>query len=250
MSNFLEVASLSMTFGGLHAVNDLDFTVEKKEIVGIIGPNGAGKTTLFNMLTGFLVPTGGDVIFKGESMVRKKPHQIVDRGISRTFQIVRPFQQLSVLDNVMVPHLSPKNRKKNKRRGENQRRSARILDQIGLGDKMNLFAADLSHGDLRRLELARALAAEPALLLLDEPFSGLASKEIELLLTLIENVSESGLTIIIIEHKLRELMKLVKRVITLNFGKKIADGTPQEIVRDEAVIKAYLGKGGKKFVSS
>ena len=115
---------------------------------------------------------------------------------------------------------------------------------------MNLFAADLSHGDLRRLELARALAAEPALLLLDEPFSGLASKEIELLLTLIQNVSESGLTIIIIEHKLRELMKLVKRVITLNFGKKIADGTPQEIVKDEAVIKAYLGKGGKKFVSS
>jgi len=250
MSNFLEVVALSRTFGGLHAVSDLDFTVEKEEIVGIIGPNGAGKTTLFNLLTGFLVPTEGDVIFEGESMVRKKPHQIVDRGIARTFQIVRPFQQLTVLDNVMVPHLSPKNRKRNKRRAENQRRSVRILDQVGLGDKMHLFAADLSHGDLRRLELARALAAEPALLLLDEPFSGLASKEIELLLTLIENVSESGLTIIIIEHKLRELMKLVKRVITLNFGKKIADGTPQEIVKDEAVIKAYLGKGGKKFVSS
>ncbi|MCJ7685520.1 MAG: ABC transporter ATP-binding protein [Desulfobacteraceae bacterium] len=250
MSNFLEVVALSRTFGGLHAVSDLGFTVEKEEIVGIIGPNGAGKTTLFNLLTGFLVPTGGDVIFKGESMVRKKPHQIVDRGIARTFQIVRPFQQLTVLENVMVPHLSPKNRKRNKRRAENQRRSARILDQVGLGEKMHLFAVDLSHGDLRRLELARALAAEPALLLLDEPFSGLAGKEIERLSTLIQGVSESGLTIIIIEHKLRELMKLVKRVITLNFGKKIADGTPQEIVKDEEVIKAYLGKGGKKFVSS
>ncbi len=250
MSNFLEVVGLSMNFGGLYAVSNLDFTVEQKEIVGIIGPNGAGKTTLFNLLTGFLVPTQGDVTFKGESMVRKKPHQIVDRGISRTFQLVRPFQQMTVLDNVMVPHLSPKKKRKNKGRAENQRQSARILDQVGLGDKMHLFAADLSHGDLRRLELARALAAEPELLLLDEPFSGLASKEIEILLTLIRGVSEGGLTIIIIEHKLRELMRLVKRVITLNFGKKIADGTPQEMARNEAVIKAYLGKGGKKFVSS
>ncbi|MBW1781606.1 MAG: ABC transporter ATP-binding protein [Deltaproteobacteria bacterium] len=250
MSNFLEVVGLSINFGGLYAVSNLDFTVEREEIVGIIGPNGAGKTTLFNLLTGFLVPTEGNVIFKGKSMVRRKPHQIVDRGISRTFQLVRPFQQMSVLENVMVPHLSPKKKRKNKGRAENQRQSARILDQVGLGDKMHLLAADLSHGDLRRLELARALAAEPELLLLDEPFSGLASKEIEVLLTLIRGVSERGLTIIVIEHKLRELMKLVKRVITLNFGKKIADGTPQEIARNEAVIKAYLGKGGKKFVSS
>ena len=250
MSNFLEVVTLSINFGGLYAVSDLGFTVEREEIVGIIGPNGAGKTTLFNLLTGFLVPTTGDVIFKGKSMVRRKPHEIVDHGISRTFQLVRPFQQMTVLDNVMVPHLSPKKKKKNKSRAENQRQSARILDQVGLGDKMHLLAADLSHGDLRRLELARALAAEPELLLLDEPFSGLASREIEVLLKLIRGVSEGGLTIIIIEHKLRELMKLVKRVITLNFGKKIADGTPQEIARNEAVIKAYLGKGGKRFVSS
>ncbi len=250
MSDFLEVESLSISFGGLRAVSDLDFAVERGEVVGIIGPNGAGKTTLFNLLTGFLVPTAGDVRFKGKSLVRKKPHQIVERGIARTFQLVRPFQQLTVLENVMVPHLSPKNRRKNKHRAENQKRALNILGQVGLGDKIHLLASDLSHGDLRRLEMARSLAADPELLLLDEPFSGLAAKEIETLSDLIHAVTDRGLTVIIIEHKLREMMKLVKRVITLDFGIKIADGTPEEIANNEAVIKAYLGKGGEKFVTS
>jgi branched-chain amino acid transport system ATP-binding protein len=250
MDILLQVEGLSKNFGGLDAVLHLDFTVEEGEIVGIIGPNGAGKTTVFNLLTGFLEPTTGDVAFKGESIVKKKPNEIVDRGISRTFQIVRPFLNMTVLENVLVPLQSPKNRKVNKSYMENQRRAAGFLEQVGVADKMLLLAGDLSHGDLRRLELARGLAARPDLLLLDEPFSGLATKEIAALSDLIKGLNEDGLTIMIIEHKLRELMKLVKRVLTLNFGVKIADGTPQEIAKNEAVIEAYLGKGGEKFVTS
>jgi len=250
MSTILEAVTLSKNFGGLHAVSDVDFRVEVGEIVGIIGPNGAGKTTLFNLLTGFLVPTKGDIVFKGENIVKKKPNRIVDRGMTRTFQVVRPFQQMTVLENVLVPLQSPKNRKITKSLMENQRRAAKILDQVGLAEKILLLSADLSHGDLRRLELARSLATKPDLLLLDEPFSGLATKEIGTLSHLIKELNDDGLTIIIIEHKLRELMKLVKRVITLNFGAKIADGTPEEMARNEAVIKAYMGKGGEKFVTS
>ena len=250
MDVFLQADSLSKSFGGLHAVSDLDFAVDQGEIVGTIGPNGAGKTTLFNLLTGFLQPTKGEATFKGKSIVGKKPNQIVDLGISRTFQIVRPFSNMTVLENIMVPLQSPKNRRVNKNRMENQRRAAALLEQVGLADKMLLLAADLSHGDLKRLEVARSLAATPDLLLLDEPFSGLATKEIAALSDLIKSLNDDGLTIIIIEHKLRELMKLVKRVITLNFGVKIADGTPEDIARNEAVIEAYLGKGGERFVTS
>jgi branched-chain amino acid transport system ATP-binding protein len=250
MDALLQVEGLSKKFGGLDAVFDLDFTVEEGEIMGMIGPNGAGKTTVFNLLTGFLEPTKGDITFKGENIVKRKPNQIVDRGISRTFQIVRPFLNMTVLENVLVPLQAPKNRKVNKGRMENQRRAAGLLEQVELADKMLLLAADLSHGDLKRLEVARSLAAKPDLLLLDEPFSGLATKEISALSDLIKNLNDDGLTIILIEHKLRELMKLVKRVITLNFGVKIADGTPEEIAKNEAVIEAYLGKGGERFVTS
>jgi branched-chain amino acid transport system ATP-binding protein len=250
MDALLQVEGLAKKFGGLDAVFDLDFTVEAGEIMGMIGPNGAGKTTVFNLLTGFLEPTKGDITFKGENIVNRKPNQIVDRGISRTFQIVRPFLNMTVLENVLVPLQAPKNRKVNKGRMENQRRAAGLLEQVELADKMLLLAADLSHGDLKRLEVARSLAAKPDLLLLDEPFSGLATKEISALSDLIKNLNDDGLTIILIEHKLRELMKLVKRVITLNFGVKIADGTPEEIAKNEAVIEAYLGKGGERFVTS
>jgi branched-chain amino acid transport system ATP-binding protein len=250
MDALLQVEGLAKRFGGLDAVFDLDFTVEAGEIMGMIGPNGAGKTTVFNLLTGFLEPTKGDITFKGENIVNRKPNQIVDRGISRTFQIVRPFLNMTVLENVLVPLQAPKNRKVNKGRMENQRRAAGLLEQVELADKMLLLAADLSHGDLKRLEVARSLAAKPDLLLLDEPFSGLATKEISALSDLIKNLNDDGLTIILIEHKLRELMKLVKRVITLNFGVKIADGTPEEIAKNEAVIEAYLGKGGERFVTS
>jgi branched-chain amino acid transport system ATP-binding protein len=250
MSILLQVEGLSKNFGGLSAIRNLEFAVERGENVGIIGPNGAGKTTLFNLLTGFLEPSAGNVTFKGKSIVNMKPNQIVDRGISRTFQIVRPFSNMTVLENIMVPLQCPKNRKENRNLMGNQRRAAMFLEQVGLADKILLLAAELSHGDLKRVEVARSLAAKPDLLLLDEPFSGLATKEISALSDLIKNLNEDGLTIMIIEHKLRELMKLVKRVLTLNFGVKIADGTPEEIARNEAVIEAYLGKGGEKFVTS
>ena len=242
MKVILEVVGLTKQFRGLEAVSNLDFTVINGEIMGIIGPNGAGKTTLFNLVTGFLIPTRGNIIFKGKSIVGMKPHQIVDYGMARTFQIVRPFNQLSLLDNVVVPLLSPKNRKRNKNRRENEKRAARILDQVGLANKMNLPAGMLSHGDHKRLEMARALATSPDLILLDEPFSGLSLPEIDSLSLLIEGLRETGLSIIIIEHKLRELIKLIKRILVINFGLKIADGIPEEIAKNEKVIEAYMGK--------
>jgi len=249
MEDILTVESLSKRFGGLYAVHDLHFSVQAGQIVGIIGPNGAGKTTLFNLLTGFLRPDSGTMLFNGEEIVGKKPHEIVTKGVARSFQVVRPFHQMSVLQNVLVPSLSKKLLKKSLSRASHEANARELLESVGLGEKTGFLAADLSHGDLKRLDLARALATEPDLLLLDEPFSGLAKAEIDVLLPFIEALNNKGLTIIIIEHKLRELMKLVKRVIAFDFGVKIGDGTPEEIANNEAVIKAYLGGGARGFAA-
>ena len=240
MSALLEVANLNKHFGGLHAVKDVSFTVEPGEIVGILGPNGAGKTTLYNLLTGFIAPDpGATVLFEGSSLLGVAPHRIAGRGISRTFQLCRPFIGMSVLENVIVGALGSK-------RGQGADLDARaqaLLGRVGLAGKEGVPVEVLSYGDQRRLEIARALAAKPALLLLDEPFAGLGSGEIADLSALIRQVhADEGLTVLLIEHKLREFMRLVGRVIALDFGEVIAQGSPEDIVRHPAVIEAYIGR--------
>lgn len=240
---FFQTEQLTKRFGSVTAVSGVSFSVEKGEFVAIIGPNGAGKTTLFNLITGFESITEGNVYFKGDKISGTRPHNIVKKGLTRTFQVPRPFKELTVFDNVDVAN--PPGRKF--WQSESKERIEEILHQVGLWDMRNESAGNLPQGDLRRLEVARALATEPELLLLDEPFAGLNTHEIEGLSELLLKMHDEGLTIIIIEHKLKELMKLVKRVVVLNFGEKIADDTPKNIGQNEEVLKAYLGDRGWDF---
>ena len=234
----LEVQQLNKRFGGLHAVRDVSLQVRRGEIVGILGPNGAGKTTIFNLLTGFIPPDDGVVNFQGRSVRGLRPNVVVNLGIARTFQLCRPFVGLSVLENVLVGSLGPRVRDR-----DLGARAMHLLSEVGLAEKADTPAELLSYGDLRRLEIARALATDPELLLLDEPFAGLGSAEIESISALIRKLhTEKNLTILLIEHKLREFMQLVSRVVALDFGEVIAEGTPAEIVSHPRVIEAYIGK--------
>ncbi len=244
----LEVSNLNKHFGGLHAVKDVSLTVERGEVVGILGPNGAGKTTIYNLLTGFIAPDpGARIAFQGSNLVGLAPYRIAALGISRTFQLCRPFVGLSVLENVVVGALGSKAGKGVDLEG----RARALLAQVGLAAKENVAVEVLSYGDQRRLEIARALAARPALLLLDEPFAGLGSAEIADLSALIRKVhADEGLTVVLIEHKLREFMRLVERVVALDFGEIIAKGSPEEIVRHPAVIEAYIGRDDDATVAS
>ncbi len=237
----LEVKNLNKHFGGLHAVKNLNFSVQRGEVVGVLGPNGAGKTTLYNLLTGFIPPdAGASIVFQGRSVLGMAPYRIAGLGISRTFQLCRPFVGMSVLENVVVGALGGK-----REPGVNlEAMAAKLLQRVGLAGKDKVPVEVLSYGDQRRLEIARALAARPSLLLLDEPFAGLGSGEIEDLSVLIRQVhADEGLTVVLIEHKLREFMRLVSRVIALDFGEMIAEGTPEAIVQHPAVIEAYIGRG-------
>jgi branched-chain amino acid transport system ATP-binding protein len=239
MSTLLDVQGLTKRFGGLTAVKDVSFSLAPGEIAGILGPNGAGKTTLFNLLTGFIASDIGSVVFDGHAIRGLAPHRIVNRGLARTFQLTRPFIGMSVVENVVVGCLAPRVR----RDGPTESRARHMLDRVGLGAKADLPVDVLPYGDLRRLEIARALVTRPKLLLLDEPFAGLGTSEIEPLAALIRELHDSeGLTILIIEHKLREFMQLVQRVIAMDFGEIIAVGPPQEIVRHPRVIEAYIGR--------
>jgi branched-chain amino acid transport system ATP-binding protein len=238
MNALLQVSGLNKHFGGLHAVKDVSFALQPRSITGVLGPNGAGKTTMFNLLTGFIRADGGSVAFDGHSLAGLAPHRIVNRGVSRTFQLARPFAGMSVVENVEVACLAPRVRHS----GEPRQRARRLLDQVGLGDRAELEVDVLPYGDLRRLEIARALATRPKLVLLDEPFAGLGASEVAPLADLIRALHASeGLTILIIEHKLRELMQLVHDVIAMDFGQVVAVGAPAEIVRNPRVIEAYLG---------
>jgi branched-chain amino acid transport system ATP-binding protein len=238
----LEVKNLTKRFGGLIAVNNVCFQVEEGEIVGIIGPNGAGKTTLFNLITGYLKPDSGKVLFKGEDITGLSPNKIANKGLVRTFQIVRPFRHLPTIANVLVALKSYRGTRRIEWVKTPERKAMEMLEDVGLSEMMMEPAENLSHGDLKRLEMARAMALEPEIILLDEPFGGLNPIETEYMVKSIQRMHLDGHTMVMVEHKLHALMKLVKRVLVMHYGEIIAEGTPEEIAKNKKVVEVYLGK--------
>lgn len=233
----LESCDLTKSFGGLVAVNQLSLTVERGTVLGIIGPNGSGKTTFFNLITGMLPADKGKIIFNGQDITRLRPHRIARLGVGRTFQIPAPFNKMTVLENVMVSsfiHTSSMKKAKKK--------AWEVLEKVGLVEKANFQVLNVTLEDRKRLELARALAIEPSLLLLDEVMSGLTPVEVKSAISLINQMHRQGLTVIIVEHVMDVILSLCDRVIVLDYGRKIAEDTPQKIVNHPEVIRAYLGE--------
>jgi branched-chain amino acid transport system ATP-binding protein len=234
----LLVSGISKRFGGLVAVRELSLEMARGEVLGLIGPNGAGKTTAFNLLSGFLAPDQGAVRFDGHPLVGLKPHAICGLGLARTFQIVRPFPHLSVLDNVRVGALA-----RHPRMAQAREKARAVIDRVGLGAKAGHAASGLTLAERKRLELARALATEPTLLLLDEVMAGLRPTETDHMVALFRELNASlGLTILLIEHVMRAVMALSGRVVVLHHGQVIASGTPAQVTRDPAVLECYLGE--------
>jgi len=242
---FLKVTSLTKQFGGVRAVDTVSFVLKKGEILGVIGPNGSGKTTLVNLITGFVKPDTGKVSYQGKEITGWMPYKIADFGIARTFQMVRPFYQLPAFKNLIIPLFSPRvKRLAGGKYGDRDAIAIDLLEEVGFErDSFVPFkmASVLPHGYLKRMELALCMALRPELIILDELFSGLSMAEVASMLPIIEKLMSENLTIIMIEHRLRELFRISNRVIVLNYGKKIADGPPKEVMESEEVKKAYLG---------
>jgi branched-chain amino acid transport system ATP-binding protein len=242
MGLILEVKNLTKKFGGLTAVNDVHFEIRRGEILGLIGPNGAGKTTIFNLISGFEKPNSGTIRFDGVDITGLKPFKIVNHGIARTFQLVRSFHYMNLLDNISVACLSTRGKDSWGELGTDEVASS-ILSSVGLVDKARLPPVILPHGDLRKLQIGKALGTNPELILLDEPFSGLTFEEKQVINKLIHRLLDEGVTIFITGHVLRELMTLVPRVIAMHRGRLIMEGTPEEVANNKVVREAYLGRG-------
>ncbi|MBN2332470.1 MAG: ABC transporter ATP-binding protein [Deltaproteobacteria bacterium] len=245
----LEVKNLTKKFGGVTALNDISFSLEKGEIFGIIGPNGSGKTTLINCITGFVSTTEGDIVFNGRNIKGMKPHRIVNLGICRTFQIMRPYSSLPAYKNLVIPLYGPRARKTGGwrgggRHGDRNSIALDLLEEVGFERESKIpykLAGTLPTGYLKRLELARCLALDPDLLICDEVFSGLSMSEIASMVPLITKLNDSGVTIIMIEHRLKELFQVAKRVMAISYGDKIVEGSPEKVMANAQVREAYLG---------
>jgi branched-chain amino acid transport system ATP-binding protein len=233
----LELTQVRKSFGGIKAVEDFSLSVEEGEILGLIGPNGAGKSTLFNCIAGVFPPTAGEIVFRGEKINNQRPWDLCRKGLARTFQIVKPFATRSVLYNVMVGAFATTDK-----RAEAERRALEVLRHLHMEDRKDMRAGNLTIADRKRLEIAKALATRPKLLLLDEVMAGLRPTEVDEMVAIIKRLREGGMTIFVIEHIMRAIMALSDRIAVLHFGTKIAEGPPHEMAHDERVVKAYLGE--------